>query len=228
MSNRNKFLIDIFTLACSFPLPISKAIKEMDSIDNVAKKQLREHVDANMTTRVLVRDIMNSPVISASPEDTLRDIALKMSDQKVGSIVISKNELPLGIVTDWDIVSDGVIKDIKPGLIKASEIMKPIHTIESEESITEAARVLRKNNIKRLGVIYKGRLVGIISASDVIAVTPELVDVVSEKAGIIRGEIGRPASNVSGYCDECGEWSDLLMYSEGTFTCEECRGDTTQ
>jgi hypothetical protein len=54
------------------------------------------------------------------------------------------------------------------------------------------------------------------------------VDVVSEKAGIIRGEIGRPASNVSGYCDECGEWSDLLMYSEGTFTCEECRGDTTQ
>lgn len=192
------------------------------------RKQIREHVDANMTTRVFVRDIMNSPVISADPEDTLKDIALKMSDQRVGSIVITKNDVPSGIVTDWDIVSGGVVKDIKPGLIKASEIMQPLHTIESEESITEAARILRKNNIKRLGVVYKGRLVGIISASDVIAVTPELVDVVSEKAGIIRGEIGRPASNISGYCDECGEWSDMLMYSEGTFTCEECRGEASQ
>lgn len=192
------------------------------------RKQVREHVDANMTTRVFVRDVMNSPVISADPEDTLKDIALKMSDQRVGSIVITKNDVPSGIVTDWDIVSGGVVKDIKPGSIKASEIMQPLHTIESEESITEAARILRKNNIKRLGVVYKGRLVGIISASDVIAVTPELVDVVSEKAGIIRGEIGRPASNISGYCDECGEWSDMLMYSEGTFTCEECRGEASQ
>ncbi|HEX9317480.1 MAG TPA: CBS domain-containing protein [Nitrososphaeraceae archaeon] len=192
------------------------------------RKQVREHVDANMTTRVFVRDVMNSPVISANPEDNLKDIALKMSDHRVGSIVITKNELPTGIVTDWDIVSGGVVKDIKPGLIKASEIMQPLHTIESEETITEAARILRKNNIKRLGVVYKGRLVGIISASDVIAVTPELVDVVSEKAGIIRGEIGRPASNISGYCDECGEWSDMLMYSEGIFTCEECRGETSQ
>jgi len=194
----------------------------------VPRKQVREHVDANMTTRVFVRDVMNSPVISANPEDNLKDIALKMSDHRVGSIVITKNELPTGIVTDWDIVSGGVVKDIKPGLIKASEIMQPLHTIESEETITEAARILRKNNIKRLGVVYKGRLVGIISASDVIAVTPELVDVVSEKAGIIRGEIGRPASNISGYCDECGEWSDMLMYSEGIFTCEECRGETSQ
>ncbi len=192
------------------------------------RKQVREHVDANMTTRVFVRDVMNSPVISADPEDTLKDIALKMSDNRVGSIVITKNDVPSGIVTDWDIVSGGVVKDIKPGMIKASEIMQPLHTIESEESITEAARILRKNNIKRLGVVYKGRLVGIISASDVIAVTPELVDVVSEKAGIIRGEIGRPASNISGYCDECGEWSDMLMYSEGTFTCEECRGEVSQ
>ena len=100
-----------------------------------------------------------------------------------------------------------------------------VDTIEGGESITEAARMLRKHNIKRLGVVYKNRLVGIISSSDVIAVTPDLVEVVSEKAAIIRGELGRPAGNVSGYCDECGEWSDLLQYDEGTFICEVCRGE---
>src|SRR5205823_7106977 len=118
--------------------------------------------------------------------------------------------------------SNGLIKDVKPSQIKAKDVMQSIHMIEGEESITEAARQLRKHNIKRLGVVYKNRLVGIISSSDVIAVTPDLVDVVSEKAAIIRGETGRLAGVVSGYCDECGEWSDLLQFNEGIFTCEDC------
>lgn len=193
----------------------------------MVKKPVREHADANMTTRVIVRDIMNSPVVSASPNDNVRDIAKKMKEEKIGSIVIMDKDKPVGIVTDWDIVSDGLAKDAKPSQIKAKDVMQDIHTIESEESITEAARQLRKHNIKRLGVVYKKRLVGIISSSDVIAVTPELVDVVSEKAAIIRGELGRPAGNVSGYCDECSEWSDLLQYDEGTFACEVCRGESS-
>ena len=193
----------------------------------MVKKPVREHADANMTTRVIVRDIMNSPVVSASPGDNVRDIARKMKEEKIGSIVIMNKDKPVGIVTDWDIVSNGLAKDAKPSQIKAKDVMQDIHTIESEESITEAARQLRKHNIKRLGVVYKKRLVGIISSSDVIAVTPDLVDVVSEKAAIIRGELGRPAGNVSGYCDECDEWSDLLQYDEGTFICEVCRGESS-
>ena len=193
----------------------------------MVKKPVREHADANMTTRVLVRDIMNSPVVSATPGDTVRDIAKKMKEEKIGSIVIMDKDKPVGIVTDWDIVSNGLARDVKPSQIKAKDVMQDIHTIESEEGITEAARQLRKHSIKRLGVVYKKRLVGIISSSDVIAVTPDLVDVVSEKAAIIRGEFGRPAGNVSGYCDECGEWSDLLQYDEGTFVCEVCRGESS-
>lgn len=192
----------------------------------MVKKPVRQHGDANMTTRVLVRDIMNSPVISASPQHTIKDIATKMKEERIGSIVIMENEKAAGIVTDWDIVSNAVVKDVKPSEVKASDIMQTLHTIEGEEGVTEAARVLRQHNIKRLGVVYKNRLVGIISASDVIGVTPDLVDVISEKAAVMRGEIGRLAGNISGYCDECGEWSDLLQFNEGTFMCEECRGDS--
>ncbi|HVX03353.1 MAG TPA: CBS domain-containing protein [Nitrososphaera sp.] len=192
----------------------------------MVKKPVREHADANMTTRVIVRDIMNSPVVRASPDDTVHDVAKKMKEEKIGSIIImDKDDKPVGLVTDYDIVTQAVAKDARPSALKASDVMQELHTIESQESITEAARLLRKHGIKRLGVVYKDRLVGIISASDVIAVTPDLVDVVSEKAGIIRGELGRPAGKVSGYCDECGEWSDLLQYDEGTFICEVCRGE---
>lgn len=195
----------------------------------MVKKPVREHADAHMTTRVLVRDIMNSPVVSASPNDTIHDIAKKLKEENIGSIVIMEKDKPVGIVTDWDIVSNAIVNDAKPSQIKAKDVMQEIYTIESEESITEAARMLRKHNIKRLGVVYKSRLVGIISSSDVIAVTPDLVEIVSEKAAIIRGELGiaRSAGNVSGYCDECGEWSDLLQYDEGTFICEVCRGESS-
>jgi len=195
----------------------------------VVKKPVRQHADANMTTRVVVRDIMNSPVISVSPQENVRDVAKKMRSENIGSIIVmDKDGKPLGLVTDYDIVTQAVAKDAKPSSLKAGDVMQELHTIESEESITEAARLLRKHGIKRLGVVYKDRLVGIISASDVIAVTPDLVAVVSEKAGIIRGELGRPAGKVSGYCDECGEWSDLLQYDEeGAFICEVCRGEAT-
>ena len=192
------------------PEAMSKVIKAMNEFTVVVKRELRQHRDASMTTRVLVRDIMNSPVISAALTDTVKDVALKMKDQKV---------------SDWDIVSNAVVEDVKPSTLKVSDIMQRLHSIEGEEGVTEAARILRQHNIKRLGVVYKNRLVGIISASDVIAVTPELVDVISEKAAIVRGETGRSAGSVSGYCDECGEWSDLLQYADGTFTCEECRGE---
>ena len=48
----------------------------------MVRKPVREHADANMTTRVLVRDIMNSPVVFASPGDNVRDIARKMKEEK--------------------------------------------------------------------------------------------------------------------------------------------------
>ena len=64
-----------------------------------------------MTTRVLVRDIMNSPVVSASPNDTIHDIAKKMKDENIGSIIIMEKDKPVGIVTDWDIVSKAIVND---------------------------------------------------------------------------------------------------------------------
>ncbi|MCS7140838.1 MAG: CBS domain-containing protein [Candidatus Nitrosocaldus sp.] len=187
----------------------------------------RESTDPHVTTRILVRDVMNSPVITAGPDSTVNEIAETMSKMKIGSIVITDNGQadgePVGMVTDWDIVSKASVRDERPSRIKAKDIMQQLIMIEGEASVTEAARLLRKHNVKRLGVVYKGKLVGVVSSSDVIAVMPELVDVISEKASMMRGELGRSPTLISGYCDECEEWSDYLVYVDGKFLCEECR-----
>jgi CBS domain-containing protein len=195
-----------------------------DEIPSMAKENVRRNAGTSMTTRLLVRDIMNNNVISSSPRDSIKDIAKKMTHNKIGSIVILRAGKPVGIVTDRDIVTVGLITDEKPSKIKAEEVMQELHTIDADSDIAKAARLLRKYNIKRLGVVSNGKLVGVISASDVISAMPSLVDVVLEKAAIFRYDIGIPRkeSKISGYCDVCEEWSDLLKYSEGMFICEEC------
>ena len=175
-------------------------------------------------TRVLVREVMNSPIISASPEEDVRTISERMSRAKVGSIVVLKDNLPVGIVTDGDIVSKVASKNLTPNTVKAIDIMSsPLRSIESEREIIEAARQMVSHRIKRLGVVYRRNLVGIISISDILAITPELFDIISEKRAILSTEAIRQPSYLAGYCDHCNQWSDVLLEVDNRFICEECR-----
>ncbi|MGI0090808.1 MAG: CBS domain-containing protein [Nitrososphaerales archaeon] len=177
----------------------------------------------SVRTRVLVREVMNSPVITAEPVESVKHISEKMTASRVGSIVVMDKELPVGIVTEGDIVTKVVSKDTKPSSVSAFEVMsRPLHLIESEKEITEAARMMRRFGIKRLGVSYKQRLVGIISVSDILAVPPELFDIISEKAMILTSQATRQPTFLAGYCDACTQWSDDLLEIDGKFVCGEC------
>ena len=175
-------------------------------------------------TRVLVREVMNSPIISAEPDELIVDIAKKMSASKAGSVVILENETtPIGIVTEGDIVTKIVSKDARPSEVRAREIMSsPFHMIESEKEIIEAARAMRRFGIKRLGVSYKKRLMGIVSITDILAITPELFDIISEKALVLTGRATKQPTFLAGYCDTCNQWSDSLLEIDSKFVCNEC------
>ncbi len=166
---------------------------------------------------------MNSPVITSEPNETVVQISEKMAASKAGSIIVLQNDSPVGIVTEGDIVTKVVNRDIKPSTVAAKDIMSsPIHMIESEKEITEAARAMRKFGIKRLGVVYKTRLVGIISITDILAVTPELFDILSEKTLVLTGQATRVPTYLAGYCDVCNQWSDKLLELDSKFVCNEC------
>jgi predicted transcriptional regulator len=166
---------------------------------------------------------MNSPVISASPDETIMQISERMASTKVGSVVVVDRDGPVGIVTDGDIVTKVVSKDLKPSSVRAAEVMSaPLHMIESEKEIIEAARAMRRFGIKRLGVVYKKRLLGIISITDILSITPELFDIISEKALILTGRAAREPAYLAGYCDACNQWSDDLLEIDSKFLCGEC------
>jgi hypothetical protein len=103
----------------------------------------------------------------------------------------------------------------------------PLITIDPDVTLQEAARKMSKLNIRRLGVVYKGHLEGIISSKDILAVTPELLEIIQERANIekepVAGEEAPEARILAGYCDHCGLWSDALKEVEGMLLCEECQ-----
>ena len=123
-----------------------------------------------------VRDIMTSPVIAEDEETLVTTIAEDMNESGVGSVVITKEGKPAGIITERDIALKVVLKDRKASEVKAKEIMaSPLVTIESGTSVEEACELIAKKGIKRLPVVEKGVLVGIVSIRDLLRWKPEYV-----------------------------------------------------
>jgi signal-transduction protein with cAMP-binding, CBS, and nucleotidyltransferase domain len=187
--------------------------------------------DIGLRSKMLVKDIMSSPVITTDEDATANRAAQLMDKNGIGCIVVtSKDGKPLGIITEKDLVSRVLANNIKPDSLKAREVMtSPLITIEPSEKINEAARRMSRLNIRRLGVMYKEQLVGILSSKDVLAVMPELIEMTQEKA-LLEGEnmveeAEKESTPLAGYCDACGIWSDSLREANGDFLCEDCRAE---
>jgi len=191
--------------------------------------------EIGLRPRMLVRDVMSSPVITVDEDATAVCVAELMEKHELGCIVVvNKEGKPIGIITERDLVTRVLAKNLKPDVVKAKDVMTtPLITIEPDETINEAARKMSRLNIRRLGVVYKGELVGLISSKDILAVMPELIETIYEKALIesesatqtVPEETREEETSLSGYCDRCGGWSDNLKDVDGSFLCEDCRAE---
>jgi hypothetical protein len=79
--------------------------------------------------------------------------------------------------------------------------------------------------VKRFAVLEAGKLIGIVTGTDIVDITPVLIDVMEEKSKIRPLVDPREASALAGYCDECETWSDNLKSHDGSFLCSECSSD---
>ena len=111
-----------------------------------------------------VNEVMNKAfAIEASLN--IKQAAKIMSDKKIGSLIVLKNNKIAGIITERDIL--GHISNLN---MKVSAVMaKQVITIDHSRSIDDAAQLMTKEGVKRLPVIDKDKLVGIITGTDIIA-----------------------------------------------------------
>lgn len=185
--------------------------------------------DIGLRTRMVVKDIMSSPVVTLGEDATSNQVATLMDENDLGCVVVtSKVGKPVGIITERDLVSRVLAKNVVPDAVKAKTIMtSPLVTIQPDATITEAAREMSRLDIRRLGVVYKDNLMGIISSRDILGVMPELIEIIQEKTRIEGAaeaeELEEEEKPLSGYCDRCGVFSENLKDVNGQNVCEDCR-----
>jgi len=167
---------------------------------------------------ISVREAMETDVLKADVNTTVARAAKVMAQRGVGSIIIVQGDKPYGILTERDLLMKVVAEDLKPSTIRVGKIMsKPLITTTPETDIVDAARLMAKNKIRRLPVMKKGKLVGVLSASDITAISPELTELVEVPNEPPAGKIEESV------CENCGEFTTELYEVNGKFVCENCR-----
>lgn len=117
---------------------------------------------------MLVRDLMNNPVVSITPEESAALAARLLSRHDLGALPVCEPDgALLGIVTDRDIVKRCVAAGEDPSRVPVKDIMSPAPvTIAPDSDVRDAAHQMACSQVRRLPVVEEDAVVGMLSLGD--------------------------------------------------------------
>ncbi len=118
-------------------------------------------------SNTLVREIMSKQLISADPSTTLFQIS-KLMEQGVGAIIVKKDSIPAGIITDRDFAIKIASKKLSLDTTVDKVASYPLKTIKPDESVLKAAEMMASLKIRKIVVVEGQTVVGIITSTDVV------------------------------------------------------------
>ena len=126
-----------------------------------------------------VKDYMIKETITIAFDSTVTEAAKVMAvdKNKEGYVIALKEGKPVGIVTEIDIITRALAKDLDPSKLKVSEIMStPLRAIDPDDDLMMAAKLMREYNVRKL-VVMRGDIVyGVITAKEIAQRCGEYVD----------------------------------------------------
>lgn len=130
---------------------------------------------------VVVRDIMSKAIKVVRPDTLVKEVVATMNKFNIGSIVVVKGDRPVGIITERDVLRRIVEPCLAPETLRAREVMtSPVVSIDANVSINEAANTMTKKRIKRLLVVEREKLVGILTFTDIVTQVPKMLSILEE------------------------------------------------
>jgi predicted transcriptional regulator len=117
----------------------------------------------------IVKNVMAKTVITIDKDSSVHEAAKIMSEKLIGCIVVTDEDKPMGIATERDILQRVVAKGLDASKVKMKDIMsKPLITVSGDTLIINATRIMQKSKVRRLLVMEKGKIVGIITERDLL------------------------------------------------------------
>ncbi len=114
------------------------------------------------------RDLMTSPAECMAPDETLVDAARMLSKYDVGSMPVVDGDTLVGMITDRDIIIEGVAKNLDLAGTPVSKIMSTsVVTVDVTDDAQAVATVLADKQIRRVPVVDGHRVVGVVSQADI-------------------------------------------------------------
>jgi CBS domain-containing protein len=134
-----------------------------------------------MSGIILVRDIMMRNVKTVRTDDSAWDAVVKMNKFRIGSVIVTNNGRSVGIITERNILERIVEPRLDPSSVRAKDIMSaPLITVDLNAAVEEAAQIMARKGIKKLPVVDGGRVVGVISTSDIVRTSPTQLGILEE------------------------------------------------
>ena len=114
-----------------------------------------------------IRDIMEKNVVTIEDDKTALDAARLISEKDVRFLVIMKNNIPVGVLSESDFVKRLAADDKKAAEVIVSEIMSSnFRWVEPETEIEDAIQKMLNNNVRRLVILDNNKLAGVITQTD--------------------------------------------------------------
>ena len=114
-----------------------------------------------------VRDAMDRNVIILDEGKTCMDAIKAMMENNVWSVVVSRNGLPVGVVTERDIIRRVISKGRDVNRVRLGDIMStPLVTIGPDEPIGRAMELMVTKEIRRIYVVEEGEIIGRITQTE--------------------------------------------------------------
>ena len=121
---------------------------------------------------ILHRRRSGPDLVSARPDETVRDAAERMAEQGCGSILIIEDERLLGIFTERDLLVRVAAAGLELTTTRLRDVMTADpETIGAEEPVEEAVRRMDEGTFRHLVVVSGGRVLGVVSTRDIPALT---------------------------------------------------------
>lgn len=124
---------------------------------------------------MLVKEIMTKHVITIDVDASVFDACMIYKEKKVGSLVVTKDETCVGIVTERDLIERTMCQHRNPEKTKIHMIMSQnIKVVSSLDTVETALETMIQYKIKKLPVILSEKIVGIITITDIAKARPDL------------------------------------------------------
>jgi len=118
----------------------------------------------------LVSDIMKKKVISIDETKTIKEAASLMNEAKIGSIIITKDDIPVGILTERDFVTKIAVEEIPLSVSLSQVMIKPLLVVTPNQTVWEAAEIMKNMQVHRLAVQEGDKIIGMVTTTDLIKI----------------------------------------------------------